>query len=106
MNVQPDGMSATGESWRCLSHPRAHRPTNAKSGYGTFEVGANYIAARLRMTYEVVSSVWGIASTGTVRASSLLEAVRKASEELSGRSYAGYIISVRQGDSRAAKGGW
>jgi hypothetical protein len=31
--------------------------TIAKSGYGTFEDGANYVAARLRMTYEVVSSV-------------------------------------------------
>jgi hypothetical protein len=78
--------------------------TIVKSGYGTFEDGANYAAAGLRMTYEVVSSVWGVASTGTVRASSLLEAVRKASEELSGRSYAGYIISVRQVDSRAARG--
>jgi hypothetical protein len=51
------------------------------------------------MTYEVVSSVWGVASTWTVRARSLLEAVRKASEELSVRSYAGYIVSVRQVDA-------
>ena len=29
--------------------------TNAKSGYGTFEDGANYVAAQLRMTYEVVA---------------------------------------------------
>jgi hypothetical protein len=73
--------------------------TIAKSGYGTFEDGANYAAAGLRMTYEVVSSVWGVASTWTVKARSLLEAVRKASEELSDRSYAGYIVSVRQVDA-------
>jgi hypothetical protein len=70
--------------------------TIAKSGYGTLEDGANYVAARLRMTYEVVSSVWGVASTWTVTARSLLEAGRKASEELRDRSYAGYIVSVRQ----------
>jgi hypothetical protein len=51
------------------------------------------------MTYEVVSSVWGVASTWTVKARSLLEAVRKASEELSVRSYAGYIVSVGQVDA-------
>ena len=70
--------------------------TIVKSGYGTFEDGANYAAAGLRMTYEVVSSVWGVASTWTVTARSLLEAGRKASEELRDRSYAGYIVSVRQ----------
>jgi hypothetical protein len=53
------------------------------------------------MTYEVVSSVWGGASTQTIEARSLLEAVRKASEELSVRSYAGYIVSVRQVDANA-----
>jgi hypothetical protein len=73
--------------------------TIAKSGYGTFQDGANYAVAGLRMTYEVVSSVWGVASTWTVKARSLLEAVRKASEELSVRSYAGYIVSVRQVDA-------
>jgi hypothetical protein len=66
----------------------------AKSGY---EAGANY--AGLRMTYEVVSSVWGVASTWTVKARSLLDAFRKASEELSVRSWAGYIVSVRQVDA-------
>jgi hypothetical protein len=70
--------------------------TIAKSGYGTFEDGANYVAARLRMTYEVVSFVWGVASTWTVTARSLLKDGRKASEELRDRSYAGYIVSVRQ----------
>ena len=59
---------------------------------------ANYAAGR-GGTYEVVSSVWGVASTWTVKARSLLEAVRKASEELSVRSYAGYIVSVRQVDA-------
>jgi hypothetical protein len=73
--------------------------TIAKSGYGTCEDGANYSAVRLRMTYEVVSSVWGVASTWTIKARSLLEAGRKASEELSERSYAGYIVSVRQVDA-------
>jgi hypothetical protein len=53
----------------------------------------------LRTTYEVVSSDWGVASTWTVKARSLLEAVRKASEELSARSYAGYIVSVQQADA-------
>ena len=67
--------------------------TIAKLGYGTFEDGA---AAGLRVTYEVVSSVWGVASTWTIKARSLLEAIRKASEELNERSYAGYIVSVRQ----------
>ena len=66
--------------------------------YGTFEIEVNCAVAGLRMTYEVVSSVWGVASTWTVKAGSLLEAVGKASEELSNRSYAGYIISVRQVD--------
>lgn len=70
-----------------------------KSGYGAFDGGMNSVAPGLRMTYEVVSSVWGVASTWTVKARSLLEAVRKASEELSVRSYAGYIISVRQVDA-------
>jgi hypothetical protein len=80
--------------------------TIAKSGYGTFEIDANYTAAGLRMTYEVVSSVWGVASTWTVKAGNVLEAVRKASEELSNRSYAGYIVSVRQVDgSRRSVGG-
>ena len=73
--------------------------TISKSGYGAFDDGANSVAAGLRMTYEVVSSVWGVASTWTVKARSLLEAVRKASEELSLRSYAGYIVSVRQVDA-------
>jgi hypothetical protein len=73
--------------------------TIAKSGYGTFEDGANYAAAGLRATYEVVSSVWGVASTWTIKARSLLEAIRKASEELNERSYAGYIVSVRQVDA-------
>ncbi len=73
--------------------------TIEKSGYAAFEDGANSMAAGLRVTYEVVSSVWGVASTWTVKARSLLEAVRKASEELSNRSYAGYIISVRQVDA-------
>jgi hypothetical protein len=66
--------------------------------YGTFEIEVNCAVAGLRMTYEVVSSVWGAASTWTVKAGSLLEAVGKASEELTNRSYAGYIISVRQVD--------
>jgi hypothetical protein len=70
-----------------------------KSGYRAFDDGANYVTPGLRMTYEVVSSVWGVASTWTVKARSLLEAVRKASEELSVRSYAGYIVSVRQVDA-------
>jgi len=73
--------------------------TIATPGYGTLQDGANYVTARLRMTYEVVSSVWGVASTWTVKARSLLEAGRKASEELSERSYAGYIVSVRQVDA-------
>jgi hypothetical protein len=73
--------------------------TIAKSGYGTLEDGANCVAARLRTTYEVVSSVWGVASTWTVTARSLLEAGRKASEELRDRSYAGYVVSVRQLDA-------
>ena len=34
--------------------------TIVKSAYGTFEDGTNYAAAGLRMTYEVVSSVWGV----------------------------------------------
>jgi hypothetical protein len=66
---------------------------------GTSEDGANYAAARVRMTYEVVSSVWGVTSTWTIKARSLLEAHSKASEELSERSYAGYIVSVRQLDA-------
>ena len=70
-----------------------------KSGYGAFDDGANSVTPGLRMTYEVVSSVWGVASAWTVKARSLLEAVRKASEELSARSYAGYIVSVRQVDA-------
>jgi hypothetical protein len=70
--------------------------TIAKSGY---EDGANYTAAGLRATYEVVSSVWGVASTWTIKARSLLDAFRKASEELSARSYAAYIVSVRQVDA-------
>jgi hypothetical protein len=70
-----------------------------KSGYRAFDDGANSVTPGLRMTYEVVSSVWGVASTWTVKARSLLEAVRKASEELSVRSYAGYIVSVRQVDA-------
>ena len=70
--------------------------TISKAGCGAFDDGATSVAAGLRMTYEVVSSVWGVASTWTVKARSLLEAVRKASEELSVRSYAGYIVSVRQ----------
>src|ERR1700686_2051589 len=65
----------------------------------TLEDGANYVAARLRTTYEVVSSVWGVASTWTVTARSLLEAGRKGSEELRERSFAGYIVSVRQVDA-------
>jgi hypothetical protein len=73
--------------------------TISKSGDGALGHDANCVAAGLRMTYEVVSSVWGVASTWTVRARSLLEAVRKASEELSVRSYAGYIVSVRQVDA-------
>ena len=77
------------------------RQTNAGPAMTTisFDDGANSVAAGLRMTYEVVSSVWGVASTWTVKARSLLEAVRKASEELSVRSYAGYIVSVRQVDA-------
>jgi hypothetical protein len=71
----------------------------SKSGDGASEENANSVAAGLRMPYEVVSSVWGVASTWTVKARSLLEAVRKASEELSVRSYAGYIVSVRQVDA-------
>ena len=71
----------------------------AKSGYGAFEDGGNYTAAGLRMTYEVVSSVWGVASTWTIKARCLLDAFRKASEELSARSYAAYIVSVRQVDA-------
>ena len=59
---------------------------------------ANYAAGR-GGTYEVVSSVWGVASTWTVKARSLLEAVRKASEELSVRSYAEDLVSVRQVDA-------
>jgi hypothetical protein len=70
-----------------------------KSGYAAFDNGTNSVAPGLRMTYEVVSSVWGVASTWTVKARSLLEAVRKASEEMSVRSYAGYIVSVRQVDA-------
>ena len=73
--------------------------TISNAGCGAFDDGATSVAAGLRMTYEVVSSVWGVASTWTVRARSLLEAVRKASEELSVRSYAGYIVSVRQVDA-------
>jgi hypothetical protein len=73
--------------------------TIAKSNYDTSKDGANYVAARLRMTYEVVSSVWGVASTWTITARGLLEAGRKASEELSERSYAAYIVSVRQVDA-------
>jgi hypothetical protein len=69
----------------------------AQSGYGTL-IDANDGAAGLRITYEVMSSVWGVTSTWTVKAASLLEAVRKASEELSNRSYAGYIVCVRQAD--------
>jgi hypothetical protein len=73
--------------------------TISKSDYGAFEDGANSVAAGLRMPYEVVSSVWGVASTWTVKARSLLEAVRKASEELSVRSYAEDLVSVRQVDA-------
>jgi|HubBroStandDraft_1064217.scaffolds.fasta_scaffold40135_4 hypothetical protein len=65
----------------------------------TFKDGANYAGAGVSLIYEVVSSVWGVTSTWTVKARSLLEARRKASEELSERSYAGYIISVRQVDA-------
>jgi hypothetical protein len=78
-------------------HPTAVRELQRFGG--TFEDGANYASARVSMTYEVVSSVWGVASTWTVKARSLLEAGRKASEELSERSYAGYIVSVRQVDA-------
>jgi hypothetical protein len=81
------------------TNSRPAMTTIAKSDYGTFEDAANHVAARLRMPYEVVSSVWGVASTWTVKARSLLEAGRKASEELSERSYAGYIVSVRQVDA-------
>jgi hypothetical protein len=73
--------------------------TTIWKGYGAFDDGANSVTPGLRMTYEVVSSVWGVASIWTVKARSLLEAVRKASEELSVRSYAGYIVSVRQVDA-------
>jgi hypothetical protein len=41
----------------------------------------------------------GGASTWTIKARSLLDAFRKASEELSARSYAAYIVSVRQVDA-------
>jgi hypothetical protein len=73
--------------------------TISKSGYGAFEDGANSVAARLRMTYEV----WGVASTWTIKARSLLEAVSMASEELSVRSYAGFIVSVRPVDANPEK---
>jgi hypothetical protein len=69
--------------------------TISKSSDGAFEGDADSVAAGLRTTYEVVSSAWGVASTWTVRARSLLEALSKASEDLSARSYVGYIVSVR-----------
>jgi hypothetical protein len=60
---------------------------------------AHHAAARGGMTYEVVSSVWGVRSTWTVKARNLPEANRKASEELRERSYGAYIISVRRVDA-------
>jgi len=52
-----------------------------------------------RTPYEVVSTVWGVRSTWTVKARNLPEASRKASEELSERSYGAYIVSVRRVDA-------
>jgi hypothetical protein len=65
---------------------------------GAVEDVANYAAAR-GGTYEVESSVWGVRSTWTVKARSLPEASRKASEELRERSYGAYIVSVRRVDA-------
>jgi hypothetical protein len=47
------------------------------------------------MTYDVVSCVFGVTSTWTVRAQSVGEARMRASEELSERFYGAYIVSVR-----------
>jgi hypothetical protein len=47
------------------------------------------------MTYEVVSSVWSVTSTWTVRAQSIGDARMRASEELSKRCYGAYIVDVR-----------
>jgi hypothetical protein len=65
---------------------------------GAFEDVANYAAAR-GGTFEVVSAVWGVRSTWTVKARNLPEANRKASEELRERSYGAYIVSVRRADA-------
>jgi hypothetical protein len=56
--------------------------------------------SRGELTFEVVSCEWGIRSTWTVRARRGSEAIRKASEDLSKRSYCAYIVSVRRLDAR------
>ena len=68
---------------------------------GAFGDVSNYAACR-GGTYEVVSSVWGVRSTWTVKARSLPEASRKASEELRERSYSAYIVGVRVVDASSA----
>jgi hypothetical protein len=85
---------------RNLTHARnsGSRTRTPAGKLGIHEPGPGVVVWE-RTAYEVVSSVWGVTSTWTVKARSLPEASRKASEELRERSYGAYIVSVRRVDA-------